>query len=160
LPSVLEAFQAVAPNLSSTSTETRLVALEALRHLAERAPDIYRNQYPNLFEAPLADSSREVRWRAAWAKGRLLESSPALRAAALDRDELVAEAACEALGAAHDDQALPVLVRALDRAGPVSKAASAALTRATGREFPDAEGWKTYIRSRENQRSGTAPVGS
>src|SRR5206468_3643373 len=121
--SMLEAFRSVAPNLSSTSAETRLVALEALRHLAERAPDIYRNHFAAVFEAPLADPSSEVRWRAAWAKARLRESSPALRAAALDREEIVAEAACEALGAAHDDLASPVLLRALDRSGPVATAA-------------------------------------
>ncbi len=160
LPSVLEAVKAVAPNLSSTSVETRLVTLEALRHLAERTGDVYRNHLPGLFESSLADPSPDIRWRAAWAKGRLLESSPALRAAALDADELVAEAACEALGAAHDDRAFPSLLRALDRNGPVAKAATTALTRLTGREFPDADAWRTYIRSRESQRSGVGPIGS
>lgn len=160
LPNLLEAYRAVAPNLSSTSVETRLVAVEALRHLAERAPDVYRNHFAGIFEASLADPFPEIRWRAAWAKGRLQESSPALRAAALDPDDLVAEAACDALGVAHDDLALPSLVRALERAEPVSKAARVALGRMTGREFPDAQGWKGYMDAREAQRTGAAPVGS
>lgn len=132
LPSIFDAWNAIAPNLSSTSAETRLVAVEALRHLSERAPDIYRNHFEGQFEASLRDPSPEVRWRAAWAKGRLQESSPALREAALDRDPLVASAACEALGAAHDDQAVANLRRALRRDGEVGDAAAAALERITG----------------------------
>jgi hypothetical protein len=160
LPSLLEAYGAIMPNLSSTNAATRLVAAEAVRHLSERAPDVYRNHYPGLFEALLADPAPEVRWQAAWAKARLFESSPALRAAASDPDDLVAEEACFALGAAHDDQAFEPLLLALDRSPSVSRAAFFALTRISGRELPDAAAWRTYVRQRENARAATAPVGS
>jgi len=160
LPGILEAFQAVAPNLSSTSAETRLVAVEALRHLSERAKDIYRNDFPTVFESSLTDPSAEIRWRACWAKGRLAETSAGLRAAASDPEDLVAEAACEALGASHDAGALSALARALDRAAPVSSAATFALVRITGRELPDADAWRSYVASREAQRASIADVGS
>ena len=160
LPSMKEAFEAVAPGLSSTNAGQRLVSLEALRHLAERAPDIYRNNFPGLFESPLSDPSPEVRWRAAWAHARLLESSDALRRAALDTDDLVAEAACLALGAAHDDQAFQVLLAALGRPGPVERAARSALTRISGRDLPDAASWKAYVEERGKLRGEVAPEGS
>jgi HEAT repeat protein len=160
LPGILEAFQAVAPNLSSTSAETRLVAVEALRHLSERAKDIYRNDFPTVFESSLSDPSPEIRWRACWAKGRLAESSVGLRTAASDPDDLVAEAACEALAVAHDAEALKGLVAALDRAAPVSSAATLALVRITGRELPDVGAWRAYVAERESRRASIADVGS
>jgi HEAT repeat protein len=160
LPPVREAFEAIAPGLSSTNAEMRLVALEALRHLAERAPDVYRNYFPGTFESPLSDPSPEVRWRAAWTHARLLESSDALRRAALDPDDLVAEAACLALGAAHDDEAFTVLLAALARPGPVERAARSALTRITGQNLPDAAAWKAYVEERGKLRGEVAPQGS
>lgn len=160
LPSILEGFEAVAANLSSANADTRVVATEALRHLTERAPDVYRNHYPQVFEALLADPSPGVRWRAAWAKARLQESSEALRRAAQDPVDLVAEEACFALGAAHDDQAFSVLIAALDRPGPVAKAALAALARIAGQPLPDAGSWKAYVNERETLRGSIGPVGS
>lgn len=158
LPSIQKAFEAVAPALSSTNLELRVSALEALRHLSERAPDVYRNHYPGIFELCLKDPSPEVRWRACWALGRIGESSPGLRAAALDAEDEVARAALEALGRALDPEALPALSRGLDREG-TRQAATATLVRFAGRELESAEAWKKWIAEQERLR-GIAPIGS
>jgi hypothetical protein len=152
-PILRAGFEALAPSLSSSVAARRINGVEALRHLSERAPDIFRNHFATIFDAALADPESEVRWRAAWALGRLGTTSPGLRAAASDPDDEVAETACLALGQAHDADAAPVLVLALDRGGPVERAAIGGLTRLYGRELDGKAAWKRWVAERLAARS-------
>jgi hypothetical protein len=168
LPLIRDGFEALQPGLASPSERTRVEAVEGLRHLSERAVDVFRNHYSTIFEAPLGDPSREVRWRAAWAVGRLGVSSPALRHAAEDPDDGVAAAALEALGRAFDEEGIEALDHGLDRSEPVRRAAMTALGRLAGRSLPDVDACRAFIaaRRRAHERldggsnQDTAPISS
>lgn len=167
LPLIADAFAALTPGLASPSEATRVAAVEALRHLSERCSDVWRNSYHDVFDGPLADPSREVRWRAAWAMERLGATSPALRTAAEDPDDLVAQRALGAVGRAFDEEALTALERGLGRATAVSDAARGAVEKLAGRALPDAAAARAYLAERRKLRGAstvrpqdTAPVGS
>jgi hypothetical protein len=145
LAHIEQAFDAIAPNLSATAPYVRTLSVDSLRHLTERAPDIFRNRYPTIFDGPLEDPEPSVRYRAAWALGRIGETRPALRRAAHDPDSGVASMACWALGRARDEGAYLDLAAALDREGEVRVAAIAALSRMTSQRFgDDAAAWKRF----------------
>lgn len=153
-PRIDEAIAAVASHLDSTDPFIRLQALESVRRLAQRARDVYRNRFPSLFDRLLTDPEAAVRWRAAWALGRLERTSPELRAAAADPDPLVAERAVWALGQARDDEAVDALVAALDREEPIAARACAALARVTGQRHPDRAAWQEWGRRFRASRRG------
>jgi len=154
LPSVDEAFAAVAPVLSSSDPFARLTALEGLRRLAERAPHAQRDRYPGLFDPLLADPDAAVRWRAAWTLGRLERGAPGLTAALDDPVARVAERAAWALGRVGDPAAVPSLIAALEREPLVARTAAAALERITGALGlgADPEAWRAW-------RRGASPTG-
>jgi HEAT repeat protein len=152
-PRIDEAIAAVASHLDSADPFIRLQALESVRRLAQRARDVYRNRFPTLFDRLLSDPEAEVRWRAAWALGRIERTSPELRGAALDPHPLVAERAVWALGQARDDAAVDVLVTTLDRDDAVAAQAAASLARITGLRHPDVAGWRAWGRQWRARRS-------
>ena len=166
LPLVHDGFEALVPGLLSPSEATRVEAVDGLRHLAEREGDVWRNDYHDVFDAPLADPSREVRWRAAWAYERLASTSPALRTAAEDPDDLVATRALTAVGRAFDGEALGALERGLARSEPVQKAAIGALEKLAGRPLADVAAARAFVaeRRKAHERAGgeqgTAAIGS
>lgn len=143
---IREAFPVLAPFLEDEDPKVRLVATEALRRLAQRRPDIYRIHGGDLLDRPLTDADPEIRWRAAWALGRVEQTGPALRAAAADPDERVAERAVWALGRARDEEAVPALIESLGRGGRVAAQATRALRRVTGLRFDDPEEWQRWAR--------------
>ena len=153
-------FDAIKPNLDSPDRTIRLAAVEALRHLTQRGKEVYREDFPGIFDKPLSDPWREIRWRAAWALGRAGVSSPALRKAADDSDDLVAEAALRALGECFDGDAAPIIVRALDRSPDIRDVGIAALQQIFGKTWTDPGQWKTYVAEREKARAraGIAPA--
>jgi hypothetical protein len=144
LAQIEDAFVAIRPNLSSTDPYLRVLSVDALRRLTERAPDIFRNRHVDVFDGALQDSLADVRYRAAWALGRVEVARPPLRALARDPAPHVAAMACWALGRARDDGALVDLAAALDRGGLVRTAALAALERTTGRSQMSDDAWKAF----------------
>lgn len=145
LARIEDAIEAIRPNLEAPDAYLRTLTVDSLRHLTERAPDIYRNRFQTLFDPALADPAPDVRWRAAWALGRISETRPALRKLAADKDETVAATACWAIGRARDEGAYLELAAALDRPGEVRKAALAALSRMTNQTFgDDVARWKRF----------------
>jgi len=62
--------------------------------------------------------------------------------------------AARALGALGDEEAIPLLVQALDSAEPVHGAAEAALEALTGASGAGAEGWLAWWRERRGRRQG------
>lgn len=148
-PNPDEAILAVRPWLGSPDRDLRLTAIEGLRRLAQRAPSLVKTRFPDLFDAPLEDADPAVRWRAAWALGRLGLSRPPLLAALGDPVPRVAERAAWALGRARDPEAVPALVEALSREEPVASAAAAALERVTGeRHGSDPAAWRSWAEDR------------
>jgi HEAT repeat protein len=141
-PALSVAYETLAEHLQSDDGFVRIHTVEALRRLTTRSRAVYRDRYPGLLDPALSDPVADVRWRAAWALGRLELTSAALRAAALDPNVLVAERAVWALGRARDEDAPPFLLRALDRE-PLQAAAMRALRRVTGlRLDDDPEAWR------------------
>jgi hypothetical protein len=84
LASIEDAFVAILPNSQSTDPYVRELAVDALRRLAERAPDVFRDRHVAAFDRALQDPLANVRYRAAWALGRVEIARPPLRA--LSRD--------------------------------------------------------------------------
>jgi HEAT repeat protein len=151
-PRLREAYDALLPHLSSDDPFMRLSALESMRRLSTRSPSTFRDYYRDAFDPLLSDDDPQIRWRAAWALGRLRLSSSALRAAALDAEDRVAERAVWALGEARDEDSKPQLLAALDRPA-VQKQAIRALKRVTGLQLgDDPEAWK-----RSAEKAGVAP---
>ncbi|MCO5166678.1 MAG: HEAT repeat domain-containing protein [Planctomycetes bacterium] len=137
-----EAIEVVAPFLESTDPLVRLQALEAVRHLATRQRDLYRSRFPTLIDTMLADPEVEIRWRAAWALGRLERTCPALREALKDPHPRVAERAAWAVGQARDEDAVDGLIDALEADPAVARQAARALGRITGlRHGPEPAAW-------------------
>jgi HEAT repeat protein len=132
LPKMEAAFLAIRPSLDSSDPYLRELAVDALRRLSERAREIPRDRHPDLFDGPLGDRKSSIRWRAAWAMGRIGMTSAALRKAANDPQDGVAEMACWALGEARDRLAGEALTRALERGPVVRTAAARALGRVRG----------------------------
>lgn len=143
-PSIDDAIAAVGSHLDARDRDVRLTALDGVRRLAERARDRYRSRFAGLLDPLLLDPDPEVRWRAAWALGRLDQRVPGLRRAASDPDDRVAERAVWALGTVGDDRAIRDLLGALDRSGPVAQRAMWALERCTATRQPDAAAWKAW----------------
>lgn len=140
-----EAIAAVASFLHADDPLLRVAAVESVRRLASRARDVYRNKFPTLLDACLADPEVEVRWRAAWALGRAGRTSPELRAALKDPHPRVAERAAWALGEVRDDDAVEGLLEALDREPEVARQAARALGRITGlRHGPEPDAWRAW----------------
>lgn len=149
-----EALAVVAPFLESTDPLVRLQALEATRHLATRQRDLYRSRFPTLIDQMLADPEVEIRWRAAWALGRLERTCPALRAALADPHPRVAERAAWALGQARDEEALDPLIDALEADPAVARQAARSLGRITGlRHGPEPAAWSGWARQWRARRA-------
>lgn len=157
-----EAIAAIASFLQADDPLLRVQALESVRRLATRARDVYRNKFPDLLDPSLSDPEVEVRWRAAWAMGRIERTSPALRAALADPHPLVAERAAWALGEVRDEEAIDGLLDALEREPRVATQAARALGRITGLRHgaePDAwrawgQQWRARGRMAEQEREG------
>jgi HEAT repeat protein len=154
LASIEDAFVAILPNSQSTDPYVRELAVDALRRLAERAPDVFRDRHVAAFDRALQDPLANVRYRAAWALGRVEIARPPLRALSRDPAPPVAAMACWALGRARDDGALVDLAAALDRGGPVRAAALAALERTTGRGQMSDPAWKTFASEEAKRLEG------
>jgi hypothetical protein len=145
LPRIDEGFDALRANLQAKDPYVRELTIDALRRLTERAPDFFRNRYATTFDAALVDEVPAIRWRAAWALGRIGFSNEALKRAVADKDDGVAAMACWSIGRARDDSALRELATALDRAPPVKAAALEALGRLTGQKLgEDVVAWKKF----------------
>lgn len=154
-----EAIAAVASSLFVEDPTRRLAALESVRLLGTRARNVYRSRFPTLLDPLLQDPLPEVRWRAAWALGRLERPSPALRAAMRDPDDRVAERAVWATGEARDEEGLPDVVQALQRPA-LERQAVRALRRITGLRLETAEDWRAWAARRPaDSPPGDAPVG-
>jgi hypothetical protein len=146
-PNLREAFQILAERLGDSDEFKRLAAVEALRRLATRSPGTYRDHFRDLLDPLLRDPFPQIRWRAAWALGRMQLSSQALRSASEDPDDEVAERVIWALGRARDSKAESVLVAALDRSPRVQRQAIGALKRVTGMRLgDDPQAWKDSAR--------------
>ncbi len=143
-PRLEEAIAALASHLAATDPHLRLLALEGVRKVAERQRDIYRARFDGLLDPLLADPDPELRWRAAWALGRLDVRSPALRKATADPDPRVAERALWAVGATRDEGAIREMLTGLDRDGPVADRAEWALERVAVMEQPDRAAWRAW----------------
>lgn len=148
-----EAIAAIASFLDSPDPIVRVQTLESARRLASRARDVYRNRFPTLFDGSLSDPLEEVRWRAAWALGRLERTSEALRGATADPSPRVAERAVWALGQARDEEAIEPLLVALDREPAVATQATRSLGRITGlRHGAQVEAWRAWGAQRRARR--------
>ncbi len=155
-PKLRDAYAAIKPHLSDEDPYKRLRALEALRRLSTRSPSIYRDDFRDMFDPLLSDTDAQIRWRAAWALGRMILSSEALRKAALDPDDRVAERAVWALGQARDDDARLQLLSALDRPA-LQKQTIRSLKRITGlRLGDDVEAWKAAARPKKEKKKEDA----
>lgn len=159
-----EAIAAVAPFLDADDPLLRVQALESVRRLGTRARDVYRNHFPTLLDRCLADPEVEVRWRAAWALGRVERTSPELRAALTDPHPRVAERVAWALGEVRDEEAIDGLIGALEREeAPVARQAARALGRITGlRHGAEPEAWRAWgqqWRARRGMDQGQEPPG-
>lgn len=142
VPVLAKAYEALRPNLAAHDANLRLIAVEALRRLSARSRSLYRDRFAGLLDPLLFDPEPEVRWRAAWALGRLRLSCEALRKAALDPVDRVAERAVWALGEARDERAAPYLLRAIERPSLLAVGARS-LRRITGLEIgADLEAWQ------------------
>lgn len=142
-----EAIAAIASFLQADDALLRVQAVESVRRLATRARDVYRNKFPDLLDPSLSDPEVEVRWRAAWAMGRIERTSPALRAALADPHPLVAERVAWALGEVRDEEAIDGLIGALEREPRVAGQAARALGRITGlRHGPEPDAWRAWGR--------------
>ncbi len=140
-----EAIAAVSSFLQADDPWLRVQAVECVRRLGTRARDVYRNRFADLLDPSLADPDVEVRWRAAWAMGRVERTSPALRAALSDPHPRVAERAAWALGEVRDEEALDGLIGALEGPPPVARQAARALGRITGlRHGAEPEAWRAW----------------
>lgn len=162
-----EAIAAIASFTASPDPVVRLQALESARQLATRARDVYRNRFPNLFDGPLSDPEEEIRWRAAWALGRLERTSAPLRAASADPSPRVAERSVWALGKARDEEAIEPLLTALDREPAVAAQAARSLGRITGlRHGAELDAWRAWGAQRrahleaEERRRASEPPGA
>jgi HEAT repeat protein len=152
-PKIREAYEILAQRLKEPDDFKRLVAVEALRRLTTRTMATYRDHFRGLFDPMLSDPLPEVRWRAAWALGRMKLSSDALRGAAKDSDDRVAERAVWALGRARDDKAESALLAALDRSPSIQRQAIAGLKRITGLKLgDDPQAWRDSAR-----KAGVSP---
>jgi hypothetical protein len=143
-PRLEEAIAALASHLAASDPHLRLLALEGVRKVAERQRDIYRARFDGLLDPLLVDPDPELRWRAAWALGRLDVRSPALRKATADPDPRVAERALWAVGATRDEGAIREMLAGLDRDGPVATRAEWALERVAVMEQPDRAAWRAW----------------
>lgn len=143
-PRLEEAIAALASHLAATDPHARLLALEGVRKVAERQRDVYRARFDGLLDPLLQDPDPELRWRAAWALGRLDVRSPALRKATADPDPRVAERALWAVGATRDEGAIREMLAGLDRDGPVAARAEWALERVAVMEQPDRAAWRAW----------------
>ena len=146
IPRLSQAFDALIPFLDDADPFVRLTALEGLRTLSQRARDVQRDRYPDLFDQPLADPEPQIRWRAAWALGRVGLYRGALVTALGDPEPRVAERAAWALGEAGERSAMDALIAALDHPDArVTDAAQTALQAITGEAEPrDAAGWRAW----------------
>jgi hypothetical protein len=145
VPRMDQGFDALIPFLDHEDPFVRLTALEGLRTLSQRARDVQRDRYPDLFDTPLADPEPQLRWRAAWALGRLERSRPGLARALGDPEPRVAERAAWALGQARDEAAVEALIGALDRDEElVLASALQALARITDESHPTPAAWKAW----------------
>lgn len=142
-----EAFEALRPHLSNPNPFHRLVALEALRRLARRAPGMCATRFPELFDPLLEDPDPELRWRAAWALGRIELSRPGLYQAADDPDPRVAERALWALGQIRkpSEVVISVLLNALRRPALVERAMESLRAR-TGVQRTTREAWLEWAK--------------
>jgi HEAT repeat protein len=154
-----EAIAAVASSLFVDDPTRRIAAVESVRLLGTRARNVYRSRFPTLLEPLLQDPLPEVRWRAAWALGRLERPSLALRAAMEDPDDRVAERAVWATGEARDEEAVADVARALDRPA-LERQAARALRRITGLRLETPDQWRAWAARRGHETPpGDAPVG-
>jgi hypothetical protein len=142
VPPMTTAFAVLAERTTASDGFERVAVVEALRRLGSRSVATYRIGHRDLFDPLLSDSLPEVRWRTAWALGRMELSSDALRAAMRDPDERVAERAVWAVGRARDKKAEVSLLQSLDREGMVQAQAMHALRRITGLKFDTADAWR------------------
>lgn len=156
-PRLEEAIAALASHLAASDPHLRLLALEGVRKVSERQRDVYRARFSGLLDPLLSDSDAEVRWRTAWALGRLDVRSPALRKATADADPRVAERALWAVGATRDEGAIREMLAALDREGPVAARAVWALERVAVQEQPDAAAWRAWGEKVLGRREEKAP---
>lgn len=145
-PRIDEALDALRPWAAKGGLATRLAAVEGLRRLAERTPGLVRGRYQDLFDRPLEDPAPEVRWRAAWAIGRLGLARPGLLRALNDPSPRVAERAAWATGRAGDPGAVPALIEALGGEPLVAVSAEAALNALTGQRLGrDPAAWRAWV---------------
>ena len=140
-----EAFLALQPHLSHENPFHRLVALESLRRLGQRVPGLFATRFPDWIDPLLNDPDPELRWRAAWALGRIGLFRPGLFRAAKDRDLRVAERALWALGAIRslEVDVIPVLLGGLEREA-LAAPAMAALRARTGLAHDTPEAWRRW----------------
>ena len=140
-----EAYDALRPHLAHKNPFHRLVALEALRHLAQRSRGMFATRFPDLFDSLLDDPDPELRWRAAWALGRIALGRPGLQRAAQDEDLRVADRAIWALGQVRspDPGVVPLLLASLDR-DPLSARVMDSLRALTGERHETPQAWRAW----------------
>lgn len=146
---IREAYPILIMHLDDEDPFRRLAALESIRRLAERRRDQYRLYAKGSLDPLLGDPDPEIRWRAAWALGRIGFPCAGLRAATTDPEPRVAERAVWAIGEARDEEAVPELLAALARPAPVGQRATWALQRATGLTLGTVAEWRQWARDRK-----------
>lgn len=152
-PPALTAFDTLIPYLQDPDPTLRLTALEGLRRLAQRFPSMQRDSYADLFDHSLVDPEPEIRWRAAWALGRLGQTRKGLGLATRDPQPRVAERACWALGRCEERRGVPFLIEALDREPLVRDAACAALEKITHEAHgQDVAAWRAWWKTAPKAR--------
>lgn len=163
LRKVDEAYLALEPHLAHENPFHRLVALEALRRLGQRTPGLFASRFSDWLDPFLEDPDPELRWRAAWALGRVGLFRPGLFKATQDEDLRVADRAIWALGAIRslEVDVVPVLIQALDREA-LAPRAMASLRARTGLAHDTREEWIRWasLDSKSSESKGSAEAGS
>jgi len=152
---------ALRPHLAHENPFHRLVALESLRRLGQRVPGLLATRFPDWIDPFLSDPDPELRWRAAWALGRIGLFRPGLFRATQDSDLRVAERALWALGAIRslEVDVIPVLLQGLERE-PLAARAMASLRARTGLAHDTVEAWKGWAEGPAPRRASSEDGGA